>query len=107
MVDLAQVAAITPGKALVGALGVVDKWLTDPRGRDDRSMLDLPDPEWYLDNVLVFAEPGGPTRLLRGAAASWQRWWERQITDDEPMRTAAGQGFVVSTDQLRSLGISR
>lgn len=68
-------------------------------------MLDLPDPDWYLDNVLVDAEPGGPKRLTPTAA--WQAWWRAQPADGEPMITARRQGFVVSTAQLDAFGVSR
>jgi very-short-patch-repair endonuclease len=63
---------------------------------------DLPDPEWYLDNVLVHATPGvdGVNTL---PIAAWRDWWRRQAdTMDLLSVIARGQGFVVTTAQLRA-----
>lgn len=68
---------------------------------------ELPDPDWYFDHVLAFAEPGTSRLSTRGPAEQWQDWWRARITDSEPMRTAARQGFVVSASQLRGLGVTR
>lgn len=68
---------------------------------------ELPDPDWYVEHVLAFAEPRIGRLSTPGPAEKWQSWWRAQITDGEPMRTAARQGFVVSTAQLRQLGITR
>lgn len=66
-----------------------------------------PDPEWYLDNVLAYAEPGRTDRVVPGPVAQWQAWWrERWHTADRDRAglIARGQGFVITTAQLRALG---
>jgi very-short-patch-repair endonuclease len=65
-----------------------------------------PDPDWYLDNVLVDAEPGRYERMARRPAALWQSWWRAIAAGAaDPLATlAGGQGFVVSTRQLREHG---
>jgi very-short-patch-repair endonuclease len=66
----------------------------------------LPDPDWYLDNVLAYAEPGGAT-AVSGPADEWQRWWRRQYLDagdSLPARSAREQGFVLTTAQARDVG---
>lgn len=65
----------------------------------------LPDPDWYLDNVLIHAEPGRGGRIEIGPAAQWQAWWSNQCRDEQPaVRIAREQGFVVATGQLDALG---
>lgn len=66
-----------------------------------------PDPQWYLDNVLAYAEPGRIDRVRTGRAAAWHAWWREQwvaAERDEASRIARDQGFVVSAAQLRVLG---
>lgn len=70
-------------------------------------MGELPDPDWYFENVLAYAQPGRADLLLPGPAEQWQAWWRSKITDQEPVRTAAGQGFVLTTAQLAGLGVTR
>ncbi len=71
-------------------------------------MLELPDPQWYLDNVLVHARPGVSEPTDQGRARSWQRWWHALAATDDPILVAAaGQGFVLTPAQLRGLGVSR
>lgn len=65
------------------------------------------DPDWYFEHVLAYAEPGMPVRRERGALATWRDWWSRQVAGAEPVRTAATQGFVLTTAQLAALGVSR
>lgn len=66
----------------------------------------LPDPDWYVDNVLAFAEPGIGGRVDPGPAARWQQWWHaRELADDlAPFRLT---GFVATTAQLAALGYTR
>ncbi|HZC71149.1 MAG TPA: DUF559 domain-containing protein [Jatrophihabitans sp.] len=65
----------------------------------------LPDPDWYLDNVLVHAEPGIARVPSPGPAAQWQAWWQRHAAAlGSP---AATQGFVVGSGQVEALGSSR
>jgi hypothetical protein len=69
-------------------------------------MHELPDPDWYLDDVLVYAEPGSNT-LSRGPAAQWHAWWSEQaarLASSPVTALARGQGFVVRSDQLRTFG---
>jgi hypothetical protein len=66
-----------------------------------------PDPQWYLDNVLAFAEPGRLERVPRDPVHAWQAWWQRQWSEldrDPPSVLAREQGFVLSTRQLRAFG---
>lgn len=63
-----------------------------------------PDPDWYLDHVLVHARPG-IDRLDLGPIAAWLDWWDSQARDDDAMLALArGQGFVVTRTQLREAG---
>lgn len=66
----------------------------------------LPDPDWYVDNVLAFAEPGIGGRVDAGPAARWQQWWHARELADElaPFRQT---GFVATTAQLAGLGYTR
>jgi very-short-patch-repair endonuclease len=65
---------------------------------------DLPDAQWYLDNVRANATPG-IDRPQDGdvlPVAAWQSWWCDQVSDETPLlRLACRQGFVVATAQLR------
>jgi hypothetical protein len=67
----------------------------------------LPDPDWYLDNVLAFAEPG-VDRLPVGPAALWHAWWLAQwraLGAGAPAAAVArDRGFVITTAQLRAFG---
>ncbi|SHG08168.1 Protein of unknown function [Jatrophihabitans endophyticus] len=68
----------------------------------------LPDPDRYLDHVLVDAVPGGPGRPGPGPARQWQSWWHAAARGaGEPLRTAAGRGFVLTTAELAALGVTR
>lgn len=69
----------------------------------------LPEPDWYLDNVLVHAEPGPGVRSNRGPARDWTDWWARQTrgSRDPAVQLARSQGFVVGVEQLRDLGWRR
>jgi very-short-patch-repair endonuclease len=67
----------------------------------------LPDPDWYLEHVLVDAQPGRGDRLELPPAARWQSWWtERagELGSDAASQLAIRQGFVASTGQLAELG---
>ncbi|MDT4915955.1 MAG: hypothetical protein QOH89_655 [Pseudonocardiales bacterium] len=66
-------------------------------------MADLPDPDWYLDNVLVHATPPDGNETP-GPVAAWSGWWRWQADQD---LARAGPGFVLSPAELRSAGISR
>lgn len=66
-------------------------------------MVELPDPKWYLDNVLVHASPGGGSVRL-GAAAQWTAWWADQSTKE---LARYGIGFVLSASERAVAGISR
>jgi very-short-patch-repair endonuclease len=66
-------------------------------------VLNLPEPDWYLDNVLVNARPG--ELQPAGPISSWKAWWAAQESgEDRLSRLARSQGFVVSTAQLRAHG---
>jgi very-short-patch-repair endonuclease len=65
-----------------------------------------PDPDWYLNNVLVFAEPGGG-RVEVGPASAWQRWWQRQAGVSPIAAACTTQGFVLGSRQLEALGVGR
>lgn len=76
------------------------------RGSRDALRVDaLPDPNWYLDNVLVHAEPVFDAPLERGASREWQNFWQAQAT--ELRGFVSRQGFVVTTSQLPLLGATR
>jgi very-short-patch-repair endonuclease len=76
-----------------------------------------PDPDWYLDHVLVDAAPRGGM-LASGAAPQWAAqqwaaqqwaaWWDdRARSGDAVVRMAARQGFVLTTAQLAALAVPR
>lgn len=67
----------------------------------------LPDPDWYLDNVLAYAQPGRSALLSPLPADAWRRWWAAQVSDDPLGRVAAAQGFVLMSGQLARLGVTR
>lgn len=66
-----------------------------------------PDPDWYLDNVLVHATPDRVERVSLTPTQSWRAWW-RKVWDradhDLASRIAREQGFVLTTAQLRACG---
>lgn len=77
----------------------------------------LPDPDWYLDHVLLAGGPGG-SALSPGAAeegvaghwtaGQWTAWWrEGAGRGDTVVDAAARQGFVLTTAQLAALGVPR
>jgi very-short-patch-repair endonuclease len=69
-------------------------------------VIDLPDPDWYLEHVLVHAVPG-VDRLEVGPIAAWDEWWQGQAHGDgRLLALARGQGFVVKTSQLHAAGWS-
>jgi very-short-patch-repair endonuclease len=71
-------------------------------------MADLPDPDWYFENVLADAAPGRYDPLPRGPLAGWRDVWrQRSQVADEVLATAAQRGFVLSTAELASLGVTR
>lgn len=82
--------------------------LDGPSGSDYRSVIDLPEPDWYLDNVLVNALPGRYEQVPRGAVADWQALWrERAAAAEAVLATAAQRGFVLSSAELTELRITR
>jgi very-short-patch-repair endonuclease len=65
----------------------------------------LPDPDWYLDHVLVHAEPGRGGSFPLGPAIRWRAWWEQRPSSGGPLiELARRQGFVVTTAQTREQG---
>lgn len=67
----------------------------------------LPDPTWYFENALYFAEPGHAP-AADGPARRWREWWRQQAAGPDPVvRAAAGHGFVLDGAELERLGISR
>jgi uncharacterized protein DUF559 len=68
----------------------------------------LPDPDWYLDNVLVHARPGTARLDRAGPVESWLQWW-RAVEGWTPdvSRQLRRQGFVLSMRQLAMAGSSR
>ncbi|WP_375484707.1 type IV toxin-antitoxin system AbiEi family antitoxin domain-containing protein [uncultured Jatrophihabitans sp.] len=75
-------------------------------------MFELPDPGWYLDNVLVHAQPGSDARIVVHETDSWQRWWRTQLDRAAheypvPAALAAEQGTVVTSRQLAEAGVAR
>lgn len=65
-------------------------------------MIELPDPEWYLDHVLVHAAPG-IGQISMGPAAEWEAWWREQ---SRQALVRAGVGFVLSMAEFASAGVS-
>jgi len=87
----------------------VDDCRDDPAFGHDSGVVNAPAPDWYFDDVLVDAEPGGPERTERGVAHLWRRWWQRQWDDagaDPAARAARAQGFVLTRDEARRHGLS-
>lgn len=71
-------------------------------------MHEFPEPDWYLDHVLINAEPGPPPRVVHGPVDEWRAWWAGIVDQDGPLvRAAATQGFVLTTPQLAEFGITR
>jgi very-short-patch-repair endonuclease len=68
---------------------------------------ELPEPDWYFDNVLAYAQPGRSELLLPGPAEQWQTWWRSKIHESDLTRAAAASGFVLTTRQLLESGITR
>ena len=70
---------------------------------------DLPDPDWYLDNVLIHARPRIPEPVaIPGPIERWQAWWMIQADDwagDAVGEFAVAQGFVAGRKQLLRLGL--
>lgn len=71
-----------------------------------------PDPDWYLDHVLIHADPDRGGLVEEGPAARWQAWWRdqaRAIDDRWPELAGAArrQGFVVTSRQLAEAGTDR
>jgi very-short-patch-repair endonuclease len=67
-----------------------------------------PDPDKYFDRVLAYAEPGTAALRRPGPIEEWQQWWAKRATDPGPLpELAAGQGFVLTPEQLRTAGVSR
>ena len=67
----------------------------------------LPEPDWYLDHVLVKATPGTSRLAEPGPAELWQAWWESR-TGPTPDLTEVlrRQGFVATSRQLEGFAIS-
>lgn len=70
-------------------------------------MGELPDPDWYFDNVLAYAQPGRAELLLPGPAEQWQSWWRAKVDESALAHVAAAHGFVLTTRQLADLGLTR
>ena len=66
------------------------------------AMIDLPDPNWYVDNAPAHASPG-IAAVATGPAAEWYSWWATLARD--PI-VRAGIGFVLSPSELAAAGIS-
>lgn len=71
-----------------------------------------PDPDWYLDHVLIHADPDRGGLVEEGPAARWQAWWRdqaRAIDDRWPELAGAArrQGFVVTSRQLAEAATNR
>lgn len=67
-----------------------------------------PEPDWFLDNVLVYAEPGLPA-AVRGPVGGWAKWWHDRWLDAGETSLglmAREQGFVLSTAQARQCGLT-
>jgi hypothetical protein len=65
---------------------------------------DLPDPDWYLEHVLAYAQPG-VDRVVIGPLTEWDEWWRQQAPGSDPLLALArNQGFVVATAQLSAAG---
>lgn len=62
-----------------------------------------PDPDWYLDHVLVDAEPGGPTAGALLPIARWQRTWQQAQADLDPRLAGQCRGLVVRSATARRL----
>ncbi len=71
------------------------------------SLVAAPDPDWYLDHVLVYADPAGP--VPRGPAGHWRDWWRRAELDlrGAAWALAGGQGFVLTAAQAAGCGVPR
>jgi very-short-patch-repair endonuclease len=85
--------------------------MTGPGGRRGCTMTGMnpsPDPDWYFEHVLRYAEPGVARLQLPGPAQQWAAWWAAQAADDSPTGASArSQGFVLTAAQLRRCQVSR
>jgi hypothetical protein len=71
-----------------------------------------PDPDWYLDHVVV---PAGPRRRHVGPALAWEGSWQAEVNAitrraagpalRRALTLAAGQGFVLTRAQARDCGL--
>ena len=59
------------------------------------------DPDWYFENVLYYAQPGGG-RVVVGPAARWQKWWR-----DRAVPLAGTSRIVAGSAELVRAGIPR
>jgi very-short-patch-repair endonuclease len=67
----------------------------------------LPDPDWYLANVLADALPGRYDSLPRGPVAAWCKFWRgHDVASDRLVAAAAAHGFVLTIAQLSAFGVS-
>jgi len=67
-----------------------------------------PDPDWYLDHVIV---PAGPEHLPIGPARTWLAAWtararELATTGGPAVELAVRQGFVLTPAQARGAGLT-
>lgn len=71
-----------------------------------------PDPDWYLDHVVV---PSGPDRRPIGPALAWEGSWQAEVNAlarcaahpalRRVLKLASGQGFVLTRGQARACGL--
>jgi very-short-patch-repair endonuclease len=67
-----------------------------------------PEPDYYFEHVLTFAEPGAARLRMPGPVEQWQDWWTQRASEPGAVvAAAAAQGFVVTAEQVRALGVSR
>jgi hypothetical protein len=74
--------------------------------------VEAPDPDWFLDHVIV---PAGPNRRAIGPALAWQGEWQADFNrimrtaGEGPLRRsleqACRQGFVLTRTQARAQGL--
>ncbi len=73
-------------------------------------MHDLPDPDWYFDHVLAYAEPGGSGPIRPTEVDEWRQWWADRadvVQAQWPALWARSAGFVVTTPSAAAAGAGR
>lgn len=73
-------------------------------------MPDVPDPDWYLDHVLAYAEPGRSGPIRPTEVDEWRLWWADRGAEVQARRSglwARSAGFVLTPAAAAAAGADR